>query len=138
MSSLILLVEDDPGFTIVLRRLRENVDGAFCGTAELQIVGTLEQAKHVVMTRDVSLVILDLTLPDSRQIDTICFIEEHRHIWPPIIAVTGDERIEVRRDCLFAGASGFVLKQHIVESPNFFFATVLNSYLKHIRNRHEG
>ncbi len=129
----LLFIEDQTTFIQLVKDLRDKVDKLFCGTAEIVTIQTLGMAKSVLATRDVSLVILDLSLPDSPQPDTIDFIaQNHRH-WPPIFVITGDERIEVRRECLFAGASGFAIKKHVVESTNFFFANLLNMHLKHIR-----
>lgn len=134
----LLLLEDESNFVEVIQKLRTTVDKLFCGTAELVVIQTLDMAKHVLASKDVSLVVMDLTLPDSVQPDTIDFIAKNHRDWPPIFVITGDERIEVRRECLFAGASGFAIKKHVVESPNFFFASLLNMYLKHIRPHENG
>lgn len=132
----LLFLEDESSFSDMIKTVRKNVDGCFCGTAQLVVVTTLEMGKRILATHDVALVILDLTLVDSRQEDSIDFIRHNHEHWPPIYVLTGDERIEVRRECLFAGAAGFAIKRHVLESPNFFFASLLNMYLKANRPLH--
>lgn len=130
MKKSIVLVEDDKNFSGLVRDLRKNVDLLFLGDAELVVLQSLEMLKHVVSSTHVVLAVLDLALPDSPQAETINFIRREAHTFPaPIFILTGDERIEVRRECLFSGAVGFALKKHIIESPNFFFADLYNAYL---------
>ncbi len=130
MKRQILLVEDDKNFSSVVRRLRTDVDALFLGDAELVVLQSFEMMTHVMATGHVMLVVLDLTLPDSPQSQTIDFIRKEAHVFPcPIYVLTGDERIEVRRECIFAGAAGFALKRHVIESPSFFFASLYNAYL---------
>lgn len=126
----LLFIEDEKNFSDLIKKVRQDVEAAFCGTAQLVVVKELAMARSILATQDVALVIFDLTLPDSRQEDSIDFIRHNHEHWPPIYVLTGDERIEVRRECLFAGAAGFAIKRHVLESPNFFFASLLNMYLK--------
>lgn len=130
MKRQILLVEDERDFSGIVRELRKNVDALFLGDAELVVLQSFEMMKHVITSGHVILCVVDLTLPDSPQEQTIDFIRKEAHVFPaPIFVLTGDERIEVRRECLFAGATGFALKKHVIESPNFFFASLYNAYL---------
>lgn len=130
MKRQILLVEDEKDFSGIVRELRKNVDALFLGDAELVVLQSFEMMKHVISSGNVILCVVDLTLPDSPQEQTIDFIRKEAHVFPaPIFVLTGDERIEVRRECLFAGATGFALKKHVIESPNFFFASLYNAYL---------
>lgn len=134
----LLFIEDEKNFSDLIKKVRQDVEAAFCGTAQLVVVKELAMARSILATQDVALVIFDLTLPDSRQEDSIDFIRHNHEHWPPIYVLTGDERIEVRRECLFAGAAGFAIKRHVLESPNFFFASLLNMYLKANRPVHEA
>lgn len=133
MSLRLLFVEDEPLFSDLVVSLRKEVSTLFCGDNELIILRELGMAKHVLATNHILLVILDLGLPDSRQTDTINWIAEVHQQWP-IYAITGDERMEVRDKCLLAGAAGFAIKKHVLESPNFFFAALYNSYVMHTRD----
>lgn len=129
----ILFIEDDKTFADLIRSFREVVDNMFCGEMKLITLQTMEMARHVLDTNTVALVILDLSLPDSPQDKTIELIAKEHESWPPICVLTGDERIEVRRECLYAGAASFVLKKHAIEAPNQFFAGLYNSYIRHLR-----
>ncbi len=130
MKKQLLLVEDDKNFSSVIRRLRADVDALFLGDAELVVLQSFEMMTHLMATGHVVICVLDLTLPDSPQAQTIDWIRREAHAFPcPIYVLTGDERIEVRRECIFAGVSGFALKRHVIESPSFFFASLYNAYL---------
>lgn len=129
MKQRILLVEDEVDFSGIVREMRKKVDALFLGDAELVVLQSLDMMKHVLTTSNVILVVMDLTLPDSPQDQTIELIKRESHTMPPIIVLTGDERLAIRRECMFSGAAAFVLKRHVIESPNFFFATLYNTYL---------
>jgi DNA-binding NarL/FixJ family response regulator len=125
----ILFVEDEVEFAGVVKDLRKTVDALFLKDAELVVLQSLEMMKHVLKTNNVILIVMDLTLPDSKQEQSIELIAKESMTMPPIVVLTGDERIDVRRQCIFAGASGFALKRHVIESPNFFFSYLYNTYL---------
>jgi len=125
----ILFVEDEADFSGLVRDLRKTVDALFLGDAELVVLQSMEMMKHVLATNHVVLVVMDLSLPDSPQEHTIELIARDHAKMPPIVVLTGDERIEVRRQCLFAGAAGVATKRHVIESPNFFFAYLYNIFL---------
>lgn len=130
----IVFVEDQPEYAEIIKRLHKDAPSLFCGEAELITVQTLSMLRHVLAANEVSLVILDLTLPDSHQKETVEFIGRERNNLPPIFVLTGDERIEVRQQCISMGAVGFAAKKHVVESPNFFFATLYNEYWRHLQH----
>lgn len=133
MSHRILFVEDEVLYSDIIIDLRKKVSAIFCGDSELIVLRELGMAKHVLATNHILLVILDLGLPDSLQPDTITWVSEVHQQWP-IYVVTGDERMETRDKCLLAGAAGFAIKKHVLESPNFFFAGLYNSYVMHARD----
>lgn len=133
MTKRLIFLEDQPEFSDIVVSLRKEVSTLFCGDNELIVLRELGMAKHVLDTNHILLVIADLTLPDSRQPDTINWIAEVHRKWP-IFAITGDERMEVRDKCLLAGAAGFAIKKHVIESPNFFFAELYNAHVIHTRD----
>lgn len=126
----ICFVEDDPNYADIVARFYKEVPKLFGGGAELIALQTISMLRHVLATNSVQLIILDLTLPDSMQEDTIEMIGRERKTLPPVFVLTGDHRIEVRQQCIAMGAVGVAIKEHVIESPNFFFATVYNEYLK--------
>lgn len=132
MKRRIVVCEDDPDYGPLLRRMHEAVDGHLFGDAELIVIQTLSMLKHLLDSNGVSIVVMDLTLTDSMQDETIEWVgREHANI-PPVYAITGDERMQVRKDCLSMGFCGFSLKKHVNESPNFFFSSLLNEYLRRL------
>lgn len=132
MKRRIVVVEDDPLYGPMLKRFHEEVDKKLFGDAELIVIQTLSMLKHLLATSGVSIVVMDLTLGDSKQTETIEWVGQERAHLPPIYAITGDERMEVRKDCLSVGFCGFALKIHVNESPNFFFSSLLNEYLRRL------
>lgn len=130
----IVVVEDDPLYGPMLKRFHEEIDKGVFDNAELIVIQTLSMLKHLIATDGISIIVMDLTLADSTQEKTIEWAgAEHTHI-APIYAITGDERMEVRRLCLARGFCGFAIKKHVNESPNFFFSTLLNEFLKRCGN----
>lgn len=124
------MVEDDPAFADLVKRLHDEVPKMFTSTTELIVLQTLDMLKHVLATNGVELIILDLTLPDSGQEKTIEMLFHEAEKWPPVVVLCGDERLEVRDKCLMAGAASFVLKKHAIESRNFFFGCCYNARVK--------
>lgn len=133
----LLLVEDDTEYAGVVKQFYEEVPKLFGGGAEFIVLQTLAMMRHVLATNTVELIILDLTLPDSIQAKTIEFVGRERSSLPPIYVLTGDERLEVRQQCIAVGAVGFAIKKHVIESPNFFFACIFNEVLKHREHRRQ-
>lgn len=130
MKHRLVMVEDDPLFGEVIKRFYEEIPKLFQSDGELIVLQTLGMLKHVLATGVVELVILDLTLPDSTQAETVEMIFQDAHKMPPIMAITGDERIELRDKCLMAGVAAFALKKHCIESPNYFFANCYDARVK--------
>jgi len=130
----IVMVEDDPTYADLVRQFHKEVPKLLGGEAELITIQTISMLRHLLAVNGVQLIILDLTLPDSMQKDTIELIGTERKKWPPIYVISGDERIEIREKCLAMGAVGFALKQHVISSPGFFFACVYNEYIKSLEH----
>lgn len=129
----ILCVEDDPGFAGVMAEFHAKADRIFVGEAELMVVGLLHTAKHVIssdLSGGISMVLLDLALPDSKPEATIDWVAENRSTLPPIFVITGDGSLATRQRCLAMGAVGFWEKHHIVAASNAFFAAVYNEWYK--------
>lgn len=130
----IIVAEDDPACADMLKRLHKEAPRLLCGEAELVVLQSRSMLERILSVSDVSLVVLDLTLPDSGQVETMEWVGKNREHLPPVYAITGDERMEVRHQCIAMGFVGFALKQHVFQSPNFFFASVYNEYLKRLEH----
>lgn len=134
MKNHIVICEDEPNFAGILKQFYEDIPKLFKEDTDLIVVQTLAMMERVISTNHISLIVLDLALPDSPQAKTIEWVVRLGKTSPAIMVMTGDERIEVRDKCLLAGAAGFALKQHIVASPNFFFAECYNLHLRSLRH----
>lgn len=134
MKNHIVIAEDEPNFASIVKQFYEDVPKLFKEDTDLIVVQTLAMMERVISTNHISLIVLDLALPDSPQSRTIEWIASFANSTPAIMVMTGDERIEVRDKCLLAGAAGFALKQHIISSPNFFFAECYNLHLLSLRH----
>lgn len=135
MKQQLVFCEDDPLFVEVIKRFYEEIPKIVGTDLELIVIQTLDMLKHVIATGNVVLIILDLSLPDSHQGQTVEMIFRDAEHLPPIVALTGDERIEVRDKCLMAGVSNFVLKKHAIASPHYFFADCYNARVKGLHER---
>jgi len=104
----ILLVEDDP----VHARLAEAAlhPAPHGSDWRLTQVATLGEACAVAQTPD--LILLDLTLPDSRGLDTLRRLRE-RFAFVPVVLLTAVEDPEIEASALRAGAQDFLGKDEL-------------------------
>ncbi|MFA5897105.1 MAG: response regulator [Thermoplasmata archaeon] len=102
----ILLVEDNPDDA---RLVREYLKDAGVFRADLAHVERLTDAQRILETDRFDVVLLDLSLPDSRGLDTIVGAMEHAR-GVPIVVFTGldDEELAVR--ALHEGAQDYLVK----------------------------
>lgn len=135
MLRTILLIEDEKGAAILFKRFAQTSWEDSRGKVELIHTHTLAEGKDILQTKEIDVILLDLTLTDSTQENSIKLIEDHHEIFPAIVVVTGDETMITRKRCIFAGARGFALKKHIFQSPNFFFAEIYNIFLEALRDK---
>jgi diguanylate cyclase (GGDEF)-like protein len=104
----ILLVEDDPVHAHLARAaLHASPEGC---EWELAHVETLAQACAVTETPD--LILLDLTLPDARGLDTLHRLRE-RFTFVPVVLLTAVEDPEIEATALEAGAQDFLGKDEL-------------------------
>src|SRR6266852_3482009 len=103
---VVLLIEDNPGDVRLIREmLAEGEDALF----ELACVGRLSQGLEYLATRSASLVLLDLSLPDSYGFDT--FLKVYAHSPKvPIIVLTGFDDQTVALSAVKTGAQDYLVK----------------------------
>src|SRR6266852_666310 len=103
---IVLLIEDNPGDARLIREmLAEGEDVLF----ELACVGRLSQGLEYLATRSTSLVLLDLSLPDSYGFDTFLNVYAHSPK-VPIIVLTGHDDQTVALSAVKTGAQDFLVK----------------------------
>jgi len=131
----ILLIDDEEGIRIVWKRFHDLAEPVFRGQLEMHVASDLEQGLERLKSGEYDIVILDLELGDSPQLQTISYIFEHAEELPPVIVLTGDEDIYVRRRCMIAGAADFWIKGDATENPDLLFKSIYNEYLKRYASR---
>lgn len=101
----LLLIEDNPGD---VRLIQESIMEEL-PAADLTVCHSLSEGKTLLSSRDFDLILLDLTLPDSRGIAS--FKEIHR-AYPalPVIIISGVEDKEVALKAVQSGAQDYITK----------------------------
>lgn len=123
-SILILLVEDDEGFSEMLKRRLELEVSDW----EIVIVGTMEAARGILESVRIHLTILDLALPDSLTPQTIQAIPQFRS-HAPVIILTGKEirDTDAFTKCFAYGAADVWEKTSLDGDGKLFFVKACNS-----------
>jgi len=99
----ILVVEDSPTQERLLRRSLEG------SGIRVHSASTLAEALEHLAADGIDLVVLDLSLPDSRGADTVVKLHGHAPT-VPIIVLTSSEEETVAAECLQYGAQDFLVK----------------------------
>jgi DNA-binding NarL/FixJ family response regulator len=118
----ILVIDDHAlvreGLRQVLKGLDENVSVLQAGTCEMAF--TLADS-HV----DIDLVLLDYHLPDMTGLQALDhFGKQHPEL--PIVMLSGSANVQIMRQVLQSGASGFVTKSSLSDELLHAVRTVLN------------
>lgn len=105
----LLVVEDNPVDAALVREYLHSMVGCTC---KLETVETLSGALAVLSRRNVDLVLLDLSLPDSTGIDTVrTVIGKHPRV--AIIVLTGLQDEEVALQAVRFGAQDYLEKRQL-------------------------
>ncbi|HLK55556.1 MAG TPA: diguanylate cyclase [Chthonomonadaceae bacterium] len=102
----ILLVEDDPTDA---RLLQEALDAAGHTASRLTVASSLREALPLVEAQDFDVVLLALTLPDSKGLETLEYAGDYARRLP-IIILTETETEELGRKAVSAGAQDYLVK----------------------------
>lgn len=99
----ILLIEDDPVLQRSIKRGLSEQD------YQVKVAGNLETARRTSLTEDISLVLLDLGLPDGSGFD---FLAEFRETHPttPILIMTARDKVPDKIRGLDLGADDYLVK----------------------------
>lgn len=128
----ILLIDDEEGIRIVWKKWHDVMEPTFRGQCEMDTAKSLKEAKEMMAKNEYDALILDLTMPPDGQDGIMSWIAETTPDpkVAPIIILTGDEDIWVRRRCMLMGAAQFFTKSDAEKFPNLFFKVIYNEYLK--------
>ncbi len=104
----ILLVEDNFGYTELIRRMLKRV----CGEESLVVVTRLSDARAQLKVSDFDLIILDLSLPDSAGLDTLAGIRDEAPS-VPVVVTTGGEDDLMALKAVQMGAQDYLSKGNL-------------------------
>ncbi|MBX9947594.1 MAG: hybrid sensor histidine kinase/response regulator [Candidatus Obscuribacterales bacterium] len=105
----ILLIEDDPTFASALQALlkRKSIFSFDCSHAT-----TLEDTNAIINQKQFDVILLDLTLPDSKGIETLNAVRRRGYACPVII-LTGQDEEDLGIQAMKAGAQDYLIKGEI-------------------------
>lgn len=102
----VLIVEDDP---LSAKLLQGMIVSGKSKKYNVKCCGTLQEADRLISNEYFDVVLLDLSLPDSRGLDTLIQLS-NQHTEPAIIVTTGAYGEEFGEKAVAAGASDYLLK----------------------------
>jgi len=102
----ILVVEDD----IVDRKQMERLlAGPSASDYDLEFADRLDPALAILAEREFDIVLLDLNLPDSAGLDTLCTLEKKHPNLPKVVVAGGDDE-QVGLEAVARGAQDYLIK----------------------------
>jgi CheY-like chemotaxis protein len=107
----ILFVEDDLDFVRAIMRVLTHSDLLDC---EVTHAGSLQQARTRLAEHGFAVVLLDLSLPDSRGMDTVDAVHQAAPE-TPIVVLTALDDEGVGREAVCHGAQDFLIKTQVDE-----------------------
>ncbi|MBI1371348.1 MAG: protein kinase [Phycisphaera sp.] len=124
----VLLVEDDESFASLVDSSLDEEDHDLHSPFVVHNVRSLGAAIEAVKNGQYNAILLDLSLPDSRGVDTL--IDMHTHArTTPIIVLSGIENQYAMLDALKKGAQEFVNKDEM--NPLMLSRTILHAIQRH-------
>jgi len=102
-----LLIEDNPIHALLIKKLLENVEGR---QFEVKTAGNLASGIEQLQQADV--ILLDLVLPDSQELDTY-FAMRAEAADLPIVILTGIDDVTLATRAVEAGAQNFMVKTEL-------------------------
>ncbi len=108
----VLLVEDDVADAMLVRRALGKATGQF----NLSWAGRLSDAMAQLASHHFDVALVDLSLPDSRGLDTVLRIRQHSPKLP-IILLTGNDSDETAIEALDRGAQDYLVKDQLFKAP---------------------
>ncbi|RME05011.1 MAG: response regulator [Deltaproteobacteria bacterium] len=138
-ESHILLIEDNPDDVFLLKELLYTVHGEETATILLSTAATLAEGMEKLARRPFDLLLLDLTLPDSRGMETFETIHD-RFAHVPVILLTGlkDEALGIR--AVKQGAQDYLVKgsfDHHLLRRSIFYAIERHRLVRNLHRQME-
>ncbi len=135
----ICYAEDEKLYGEAIKRLHEMVAKKFHGEVTFEVVKGWRDLAIYVTERPPSVILLDLSLGDSREADTIESMRSVWQKWPPIMVLTGnDYDLDLRRKCLLAGADDFMQKTEANRNPELLGERLYHCFLRNLRDENRA
>lgn len=125
-ASLVLLIEDNPGDTRLIREMLKEAGGM---EFELEQADHLQSGLERIDLLNPAIILLDLSLPDSLGLDT--FEKVHKKAFRiPIVVLTSLNDTNMALQAVHNGAQDYLLKNEIT-------STVLSRAIRYAIERHK-
>jgi len=105
----LLLIEDNP---VQVRLVQKLLADSKAPVFQFQHVGTLQEGLNCLESDPIDVILLDLTLPDSEELDTFLKVRARAPKLPIVIATSLDD-IKVAARAVEAGAQDYLVKSQI-------------------------
>lgn len=109
----VLLIEDSPTEALLLQAVLEETDHP---RFRANRVGCLAEAIGYLDTEPCDVVILDLTLPDSKGLDTFITLHERFPVLP-VVVVTANASKDLALKAIQIGAQDYIVKEQVENIP---------------------
>lgn len=126
----ILIVDDDKN---ACRLMEKSLTKIGSGLVTTHSSHTLQDALEEASKGSCSAVLLDLQLPDARDIEGVeCFQNKHPEL--PVIVISGNSDPDIATRCIHAGAEDFILKG---TDPSNLLEEIRTAVVRHeVRREH--
>lgn len=142
MDKTFLLVEDNPVSVEYIRALLENGSKSEMDSREkstILVAQNLKEGMDIISRENIDIILLDLTLPDSKGISSFSKIHEHNDRIP-IIVLTGEDDTELAFEAVRQGAQDYLVKDTINKTlllRSIYYALERMSILKALLDSEE-
>ena len=106
----VLLVEDSPTDTVIVKRLLDRNEHQF----ELETAATGAQAERLLGSATFDCLVLDHILPDTNSLEFLRLVRE-RYGELPVVIITGQKHEWIRHSSMELGASHFLSKDEVLK-----------------------
>src|SRR5207302_11451134 len=103
-----LITEDNAEFATIVGRLLGQLEAEF----EIESAGKLGEGISSLAGNDVDVVLLDLSLPDSKGLETLAAVRAYAPLLP-IVVLTGADDEQLAIEALQRGAQDYLVKTEI-------------------------
>jgi diguanylate cyclase (GGDEF)-like protein len=101
----VLIIEDDKLSARIMSEVLQASDRA------ILVAGNAREAYEILATQSVSVILLDLVLPDADGRDILVNLRKNeRTAWLPVIVLTAKDDALTQSECYALGADGFLIK----------------------------